>query len=140
MLQLLHLLQNAELVIGVRMHCAILAASVHTPFMLIPHRLKSYDFESSLKSKIWNFIILHDESFDNVTKNKIILALHKQLEIKEYLKTVTMQVYMEYKYAMKKFFITSERRHNNRSYCLSRCNALSKEVMGFHVLEECEGV
>ena len=132
---LLHLLKYAEIAVGVKLHLSVLAASVYTPFVLFPYRLKGYDFvhSSNETRKLW---VSGSENFKAI-KQKVSVTLKQKKEVRSSLRRLTASVYQAYKAEMRKFFHLELLQQRKAKYCLMRCNAFSPDRMGFHILEEC---
>ena len=98
---LLHLLKYAEIAVGVKLHLSVLAASVYTPFVLFPYRLKGYDFvhSSNETRKLW---VSGSENFKAIKKKVSVTLKRKKLSS---LQRLTASVYQAYKAEMRKFFI-----------------------------------
>eukprot|EP00944_MAST-04C_sp_MAST-4C-sp1_P002707 g2707.t1 len=132
---LLHLLKYAEIVVGVKLHLSVLAASVYTPFVLFPYRLKGYDFVHS-SNETMKLFVSGSENFKAI-KQKVSVTLKRKKEVRSNLRRLTASVYQAYKAEMRKFFHLELLQQRKAKYCLRRCNAVSPDRMGFHILEEC---
>ena len=132
---LLHLLKHAEIAVGVKLHLSVLAASVYTPFVLFPYRLKGYDFVHS-SNEAWELFVASRENIKAI-KQKVSILLERKKEIRSSLRRLTAIVYQEYKAEMRKFFHLELLQQRKLRYCLMQCNAASSNKMGFHILEEC---
>ena len=73
---LLHLLKYAEIVVGVKLHLSVLAASVYTPFVVFPYRLKGYDFVHS-SNETMKLFVSGSENFKAI-KQKVSVTLKRK--------------------------------------------------------------
>ena len=141
--KLLKLMGYAELVIGVRLHSAIFAASTGTPFLLFSYRLKAFDFISSLYAQlIVDALISYDISISDL-QNKIDAMLSAKKLFFQSMQGVVEKVNSLYVEAIDSFVNENDQLKEQCSalreqeWCLEYCPALNPRQEGFVIIEKC---